>query len=115
MKQKSKELICEFVRQRAAEWYGEKEDVAIAMLVSDYGKEATRGYAIFGWSDDIGEFDHIERINDIDIYGSDIEAAKQAKKDGIKLIPYSEQPKKGAFRHYRFLDTPLNRHRLSKI
>lgn len=107
----------EKIVKRDAVWYYDTDgETAIKMLTNDFGKGSEHGYAIFGYASDIGEFEHIERLGEIsEVYDTDIEAARQAAKDGIKLIPYSEQPKKEPYRHYRFLDTPLNRHRLSKV
>lgn len=95
---------------RQAKWlYDTKdEEKAKAELVSDYGKEALRGYGIFSGGSE-PEALHICRIDELDIYDSDIEAARQAAKDGIKIIPYREQPKQGDLKYYRFIDTEENR------
>lgn len=95
---------------RQAKWlYDTKdEEKAKAKLVSDYGKEALRGYGIFSGGS-APEALHICRIDELGIYDSDIEAALQAVKDGIKIIPYREQPKQGDLKYYRFIDTEENR------
>lgn len=69
----------------------------------DWGKEGLRGYGIF--TDDYVDALHIQRIDEMDIYDSDIEAANQARKDGIHLIPYLLQPKSEPFRYYRYIFT----------
>lgn len=97
----------------AKEFYGE-EDVALvrALVTDDWGDFGLRGYAPFhgGVTVNGKEPEYIARLDDFSIYDSDIEAAKQARKDGIKLIPYKEQPKAGDLKYYRFTDTPENRH-----
>ena len=84
-------------------------------LIGGFGEMALRGYAIFGYADDIGDLEHIERIDEMEIYSSDIEAGKQAEKDGIKLIPYKEQPKRGAYKYYRYIDNEDNRRKIKEI
>lgn len=84
------------------------EEEAKASLVVDWGKEALRGYGIFSGGSE-PEALHICRIDELDIYDSDISAARQAAKDGIKIIPYREQPKHGDLKCYRFIDTEENR------
>lgn len=81
---------------------------AMESIEEDWGKEGLRGYGIFGNGYDF-EAECICRIDEMDIYDSDVEAAKQAAKDGIKLIPWKEQPKFYPFNAYRFIDTPENR------
>lgn len=84
------------------------DEKAKARLISDWGKEALRGYGIFSGGSE-PEALHICRIDELDIYDSDISAARQASKDGIKIIPYREQPKQGDLKCYRFIDTEENR------
>ena len=85
-------------------------------LRDEWGPDGANGYAIF-------EEDYcfsepvlvIERLDIVGAYDSDIEAAKQAKKDGIKLIPCKEYPYRTyPFNCYRFVDTPENRIALQK-
>lgn len=87
-------------------------DDAVDFLKTDMGELAVRGYEIFT-SPDVQAL-HIERIDELGVFDSDIEAARQAKKDGIKLIPLNEQPHKYPFNNYRFIDTPENRLQLFK-
>lgn len=48
-------------------------------------EDAERGYAIF--TSDYGNgATHIQKLDDMDVFEDDEEAAKQAEKDGIKLI-----------------------------
>jgi hypothetical protein len=99
----------------AKEYYGE-EDVAVvrARITEEWGAEGLRGYGIFTNDLGCGDVKYIARLDDFEVYDSDIEAAKQAAKDGIKMIPYAEQPKFDDYKYYRFLDTPTNRKRLAK-
>lgn len=76
-------------------------------------EDATRGYGIFS-SPLIGNGAlHIERIDDMNVFDSDMEAAIQAERDGIKLIHDMEfdRPEK----HYCFLDTKENRKLLKRL
>ena len=70
-------------------------------------ENAKGGYGIFT-SKEIGNgATHIEKIDFMNVFDSDIEAAIQAERDGIKLIHDMEfdRPEK----HYCFLDTKENR------
>jgi hypothetical protein len=49
-----------------------------------WGEGGLRGYGIFT-SANI-DFLHIEKIDELDIYDSDLDASKQAELDGIKII-----------------------------
>lgn len=96
--------------------YAEENDIPFEevkeALEKEWGKGGSRGYGIF--SNGVG-FDGVEcicRIDEMDIYDGDIDAAKQAEKDGFKLIPWKEQPKFYPFCYYRFIDTPQNREAL---
>lgn len=96
----------------------EKEKIKIVqeLLKGEWGEGGDKGYGIF--EEEYG-FDYpmlvIERIDEIDAYDGDVEAAQQAKKDGIKLIPCKEYPYRTyPFNAYRFLDTPENRIALQK-
>lgn len=107
------EKLLQFFNERAKE-----ENCSISIIkeciCNDWGFEGLRGYGIF--NNGVG-FDNVLcicRIDEMDIYNSDIEAAKQAARDGIKLIPYSEQPKCYPFKCYRFLDTDENRKHLKE-
>lgn len=68
-------------------------------------EDAHRGYAIF-----VNEFgngaEHIERIDEMDVFDSDEEAAEQAEKDGIKII--RDMKFEGEDLQY-YIDTPENR------
>lgn len=96
----------------------EKEKIKIVqkLLKEEWGEGGDRGYGIF---EEDYEFDYpmlvIERIDEVDAYDGDVEAAQQAKKDGIKIIPCKEYPYRTyPFNAYRFLDTPENRVALQK-
>lgn len=49
------------------------------------------------------------------VYDTDIEAGRQAKKDGIKLIPYREQLKSAPYSYYRYIDTEENRKKMEEL
>lgn len=83
------------------------------LLIKNYGEYGPRGYGIFE-SDDV-EAEHIERIDVLNVYDSDLEAAEQAEKDGVKLIPFELNPKAYPYNCYRFIDTPENREKLKYI
>lgn len=83
-------------------------------IIEEWGEGSDKGYAIFE-SDNLPEgLLHIERIDDLNMFNSDFDAADQAEKDGIKLIPQSEIPNEYPINAYRYLDTPENREILNK-
>ena len=98
----------------AAEIYETKDVETLKQnIIEDYGKEGLRGYGIFsGGSEPIAE--HICTVDVFQIYKGDHAAAEQAEKDGIKLIPWREQPQKGELGWYRYIDTPKNRKQLDE-
>ena len=59
-------------------------DEECEVIKEEWGEDGLRGYGIFV-SDDTA-LEHIERIDELGIYDSDLEASKQAEKDGIKII-----------------------------
>lgn len=100
------------VLDRAKEYYGVDTDAeAREEVIAEWGVYGLRGYGIFSEST-VAE--HIERIDVFGVYDSDIAAARQAKIDGVKLIPWAEQPKRGSLRYCRFIDTEENRRVLAK-
>jgi len=100
------------------EWYAKAENCTIEEAKEatreEWGENGLRGYAIFGNGDGFDDVECICRIDEMNIYDGDIDAAKQAAKDGIKLIPWKEQPKCYPFKYYRFIDTPENRKALER-
>ena len=73
-------------------------------------RAAKKYYGVISQVADLNDnVEYIARLDDFGVYKNDIEAAKQAKKDGIKVIPYAEQPKSGDLKYFRFVDTPMNR------
>lgn len=73
--------------------------------------EAQRGYVV-ATSDYGNGATHIEKIDCMDAFGDDEEAARQAEKDGYKIIkdislPQDEQA--------AYLDTPQNRELLKSL
>lgn len=56
------------------------------------------------------------KIDDMQLFDSDAEAAEQAKEDGVKLIPKKELSfgRGNEMRNYRYIDTPKNRKLLSR-
>ena len=77
-------------------------------LIDEWGSHALHGYGIFSGLD-CTDAEFVAKIDDLGVYSSDLDAARQAQKDGLKLIPYRKQPKAGEIRHYRFIDTTENR------
>ena len=104
------------VIEAAKAYYDEATDEAEVRqcIIKEWGKMGLRGYGIFSGGLDDDHVKYIARLDDFEVYDSDVEAAKQAAKDGIKLIPYKEQPKTGDFRYFRFIDTPTNRKWLAR-
>lgn len=88
-----------------------KEMIAIAVEDGWSEDNAKRGYAIF--TGDLGNgAEHIEKIDSIDAFESDEEAAKQAEKDGIKII-HDIKFDESNIGYY--LDTPKNRQLLKEL
>lgn len=85
----------------------------IAIAIEDGWSEdnAKRGYAIFTGTLGNGA-EHIEKIDSMDAFESDEEAAKQAEKDGIKII-HDIKFDESDIGYY--LDTPKNRQLLKKL
>lgn len=74
-------------------------------------EDARHGYAIF--SSDFGNgATHIERIDEMDVFDSDDEAAMQAEKDGIKII---RDLKFQSGHVANYIDTPENRELLKEF
>lgn len=101
---KLKEYFAEYAKEVGCTVEEAKEAIR-----EQWGEYGLRGYAVFSNGVSFEDVDCICRIDEMDIYDSDIEAAKQAARDGVKLIPYKEQPKFYPFNCYRFIDTPDNR------
>ena len=86
-------------------------------IESEYGKEALRGYGLFT-TPDTDNLLVVEKIDEMDIYKSDIEAGDQMKKDfenGISdytIIDPSEYPNVYPLNCYRIVDTKENRKEL---
>lgn len=91
----------------------ECEDYEVpGILIEEWGEGGDRGYGMFG-SDDT-EVLHIQKIDELDIYDSDLDAAEQAEKDGIKLIHDIEIPNDSILYPLKdtFVDIPSNRRQL---
>ena len=74
-------------------------------------EDARRGYSIF--TSDYGNgATHIERIDIMEVFESDAEAAEQAEKDGIKIIHDIELPEEHIA---AYIDTPENRELLKEL
>lgn len=74
-------------------------------------EDARRGYAIFV-SDYGNGAEHIEKIDIMDVFEDDEEAAEQAEKDGIKIIHDIELPEE---HQAAYIDTPENRELLKSL
>lgn len=88
-----------------------EEMIAIAMEDGWSEDNAKRGYAIFTGTLGNGA-EHIEKIDSIDAFESDEEAAKQAEKDGIKII-HDITFDESNIGYY--IDTPKNRQLLKEL
>ena len=74
-------------------------------------EDAERGYAIF--TSDYGNgAEHIQKLDDMDVFEDDEEAAKQAEKDGIKLIHDMKFDDENTA---AYIDTPENRELLKDL
>lgn len=74
-------------------------------------EDANRGYGVF--TSDYGNgATHIERIDIMEVFESDAEAAEQAEKDGIKIIHDIELPEE---HQAAYIDTPENRKLLKDL
>lgn len=74
-------------------------------------EDAERGYGIF--TSDYGNgAEHIERLDCMMIFDTDAEAAKQAEKDGIKIIHDMEFDDENSA---AYIDTPENRELLASL
>jgi hypothetical protein len=88
-----------------------EEMIAIAMEDGWSEDNAKRGYAIFTGTLGNGA-EHIEKIDSIDVFESDKEAAEQAERDGIKII-HDITFDESNIGYY--IDTPKNRQLLKEL
>ena len=79
----------------------------------DWGYDGLRGYGVFVSSS--SDVQHIEKIDEMNIYDSDLDAAKQAEIDGIKIIHDINIPEDSYYYPYKdtIIDTETNRKMLS--
>lgn len=88
------------------------EDNILNAIKNGWNKEdARRGYAIC-MSDYGNGAEHIEKIDIMDVFEDDEEAAEQAEKDGIKIIHDIELPEE---HQAAYIDTPENRELLKSL
>lgn len=74
-------------------------------------EDANRGYGVF--TSDYGNgATHIERIDIMEVFESDAEAAEQAEKDEIKIIHDIKLPEE---HQAAYIDTPENRKLLKDL
>lgn len=74
-------------------------------------EDARRGYGVF--TSDYGNgATHIERLDTMEAFESDREAAEQAEKDGFKIIHDINLPEE---HQASYIDTPENRELLSSL
>ena len=77
-------------------------------IVDEWGfDQVNKGYAVFDY-DGTGMLG-IEAIGDVGAFDGDDEATQQAVKDGYKIIPIAELPKKFPYKWFGWIDTPENR------
>lgn len=107
------ERIEEAIKERMDDCECSYEEIKES-IVEDWGEYGLRGYGIF--TSDGTDVLHIEKIDELNIYDSDLEAAEQAEKDGIKIIHNVKIPKWMSLYWYKdtFIDTPENREQLRK-
>lgn len=105
--------------QKAYENYAEDVECDVgevpAILKEEWGEGGDKGYGIFTSSDT--DVLHIQKIDELwDVYESDLEAAQQAEKDGMKLIHDIRIPKDSVIwpLNDTCIDTPENREQLLK-
>lgn len=78
-------------------------------LNREWGNGGCFGYALFNGGGEPCAV-HICRIDEMDIYESDLEAAKFAEMDKlVTLIPKNEVKHNRYFEYWRYIDTPENR------
>lgn len=88
------------------------EDNILNAIENGWNEEdARRGYAICV-SDYGNGAEHIEKIDIMDVFEDDEEAAEQAEKDGIKIIHDIELPEE---HRAAYIDTPENRELLKSL
>ena len=74
-------------------------------------EDAEKGYAIF--TSDYGNgAEHIQKIDSMDVFEDDNEAAEQAERDGIKIIHDMEFDDENSA---AYIDTPENRELLKVL
>lgn len=90
----------------------ENDTDEIRGIVSEWGAEqVNRGYGIFvGFYGNNAE--HIEKIDCVGAFDGDMSAAKQAEKDGVKIIHDMKFPEEY---DAAYIDTPENRQLLMQI
>lgn len=93
MRKINDEMIKEAIKEG---WAEEDARKGYSIFTSDYGNGAT----------------HIEKIDDMDAFESDDEAAEQAERDGIKIIHDLELPEE---HRAAYIDTPENRELLKDL
>ena len=98
--------IAEMLKEQADE-RGCTVEQAKEALDIEWGEGGSRGYGVFFSNE--SEMTHIERIDELGVYDSDLEAGEQAEKDGMKLIPMNEIPDEYPINAYRYLDNERNR------
>lgn len=110
----NEEHIKEMLEEQAKEYGCSVEEVK-KILIAEWGVGADRGYSIFTNDEFSDDLKVIEKIDELGVYNDDLEAAMQAERDGIKLIPIEEIPKVYPYYCYRFVDTPKNRYLLGIV
>ena len=107
-------LTTERYNAMMAAWDNDEEEVEC--IVADWGAEqCNKGYAIFDY-DGTGLLE-LCKIDAVEAFATDAQAARQAMKDGIKIIPQKELPKnisKTDLRYHKWIDTAENRKNLAK-
>lgn len=88
-------------------YYNNDRD-AVRQVVNEWTVETCdKGYGVVDY-DGTGMLE-IQRIYDVGAFENDEDAAEQAMKDGIKLIPIEELPENFDRKYLGWIDTPENR------
>ena len=94
----------------------EEENTSVSQILRDieeeWGKSGLKGYCVFDY--DSTGITRIEKIDEMGVFETDLEAAVQAEMDGIRLIHDVSIPDNHPLRSIAgtILDTPENRARL---
>ena len=93
----------------------DNDEEEVECAVGDWGADVcNKGYDIFDY-DGTGLLE-LCKIDELEVFVDDARAAKQAKKDGIKIIPKNQLPKNmpSDMKYHKWIDTDENRQNIIK-